>query len=219
MRIAIVNDYPLVVAGVHQMLRGYADRVTVAELDTDTDVRQPVDVALFDTFGAAKFDASEVQSMIDDLEVGAVLLYTWDCSGQTLQRAKEAGVDGVVSKRVGPGELVEAIEAASRADGFIVRVATLTQLAEARSGSVDHHEWLTSLDGLTMREAEVVALICKGFSNAEIADRLNVSPNSVKSYIRGAYRKMGVNTRAQAVAWGIRKNLLPGVSHREPRVS
>ena len=57
--------------------------------------------------------------------------------------------------------------------------------------------------GLTRREAEVVALIVRGRSNRQIAEGTRLSPNSVKSYIRSAYRKMGVLTRTQAVAWGI----------------
>ena len=57
--------------------------------------------------------------------------------------------------------------------------------------------------GLTCREAEVVALITQGLSNAEIARRSYLSINSVKSYIRTAYRKMGVTTRSEAVLWGV----------------
>ena len=65
-----------------------------------------------------------------------------------------------------------------------------------------------------MRESEMISLICQGMSNAEIAETSYLSPNSVKSYIRSAYRKIGVATRAQAVAWGIQNGLLPEVSRK-----
>ena len=56
---------------------------------------------------------------------------------------------------------------------------------------------------LSAREAEVLELICHGMSNLEIADQLFVSVNSVKTYVRQIYQKIGVARRAQAVAWGL----------------
>jgi DNA-binding CsgD family transcriptional regulator len=63
--------------------------------------------------------------------------------------------------------------------------------------------------GLTAREAEVLALITQGFSNQEIAERSYLSINSVKTYIRTAYRKIGVTRRAQAVVWGMKHGFEP----------
>lgn len=60
---------------------------------------------------------------------------------------------------------------------------------------------------LSPREADVVREICRGRSNAEIGDSLHLSVNSVKTYVRTAYRKMGVTTRSQAVRWGIERGL------------
>jgi DNA-binding CsgD family transcriptional regulator len=54
---------------------------------------------------------------------------------------------------------------------------------------------------LTPREREVLTLVAEGLSNQEIAERLFVTSNTLKSYIRSAYRKVGVRTRAQAVRW------------------
>ncbi|MDO9498020.1 MAG: LuxR C-terminal-related transcriptional regulator, partial [Nocardioides sp.] len=56
---------------------------------------------------------------------------------------------------------------------------------------------------------EVVALITQGLSNQEIADRCYLSINSVKTYVRTAYRKMQVTRRSQAVLWGIAHGLAP----------
>ena len=62
--------------------------------------------------------------------------------------------------------------------------------------------------GLSTRESEVLALICEGLSNQEVADRLFVSVNSVKTYIRQVYGKTGVTRRTQAVAWAHRHGWL-----------
>ena len=57
--------------------------------------------------------------------------------------------------------------------------------------------------GLSRRERQVLALIVAGGSNRDIAAGLHLSPNTVKSIVKSAYRKVGVTTRAQAVAWGV----------------
>jgi DNA-binding CsgD family transcriptional regulator len=61
--------------------------------------------------------------------------------------------------------------------------------------------------GLTPREGEIIGLIVSGLSNREISESLQLSINSVKTYIRSAYRKMGVERRTQAVLWGLDNGL------------
>jgi len=62
--------------------------------------------------------------------------------------------------------------------------------------------------GLSAREVQVLALIAEGLTNQEIADRVFVSINSVKTYIRSAYRKIGVNSRSQAAVWGLQHGIV-----------
>jgi hypothetical protein len=57
----------------------------------------------------------------------------------------------------------------------------------------------------------VVALITRGLSNQEIAERAHISPNTIKSYIRSAYRKMGVERRTQAMLWGVTHGFVPDI--------
>ena len=62
---------------------------------------------------------------------------------------------------------------------------------------------------LSAREAEIVALITQGLGNEEIADRTYMSINTVKTYIRTAYRKIGVDSRTRAVLWGVDNGFRP----------
>ncbi|WP_345520958.1 response regulator transcription factor [Nocardioides conyzicola] len=62
--------------------------------------------------------------------------------------------------------------------------------------------------GLTGREVQVLALIAEGLTNQEIADRVYISINSVKTYIRAAYRKVGVNSRSQAAIWAMQHGIV-----------
>ncbi len=70
-------------------------------------------------------------------------------------------------------------------------------------------EWPGKDNELTEREDEIVDLIAKCYSNDEIAQACYLSINTVKTYIRTAYRKAGVRTRAQAVAWALRHGFAP----------
>jgi DNA-binding CsgD family transcriptional regulator len=70
-----------------------------------------------------------------------------------------------------------------------------------------------SADDLSPRERDMVRLIVAGMSNQEIADTLYLSINSVKTYIRSAYRKIGAVSRAPAVAWGIQHGF-PAVAEK-----
>ena len=70
-------------------------------------------------------------------------------------------------------------------------------------------EWPGRSHGLTARESEVMALIAQGLTNQEIAERAYLSVNSVKTHIRSAYRKIGVERRSQAVLWATRNGFLP----------
>ncbi len=78
-----------------------------------------------------------------------------------------------------------------------------------RARSASGLDWPGRGEGLTDREAEILALITQGKSNAEVAELTFLSPNTVKSYIRTIYRKIDVASRTQAVLWGVRNGFTP----------
>jgi DNA-binding CsgD family transcriptional regulator len=80
---------------------------------------------------------------------------------------------------------------------------------EGRVVSSPALDWPGKALGLTDRESEVLALITQGRSNAEVAAHTYLSPNTVKSYIRSIYRKIGVESRTQAVLWGVAHGFSP----------
>ena len=89
------------------------------------------------------------------------------------------------------------------------RGETVTPPPESEDADRGVGEWPGRAAGLTARESEVLALITQGLSNQEIAERTYLSINSVKTYIRTAYRKIGVARRSQAVGWGMRHGFEP----------
>lgn len=217
--VAVLNDCQLVVDGVAGMLRPYADRVRVVELDCRLPVQSMVDVALYDAF-AVETAAGHLQPHLGNPRIAALAVYAWTIPDDDVERMLALGVRGVLAKHLDAEQLVTALEAI-HAGQVVVRTREPASGASpggargARMGAVegagDAGELTNPLPGhgLTAREAEVVAMIALGLSNVDIARRLYISGNTLKTYIRSAYRKMGVQRRPQAVAWALDHGLRP----------
>lgn len=204
LRLAVVNDYEVIVRGLAAMLAGEAS-LEVVELDCLLPVSQDVHVALYDSFGMPGMQNSEIDEIVASERVGELVLYTWNASAEVVREARRRGLRGVIAKTDPVHTLVDALHRA-HAGEFVVSEA----FGEPpEDGEPKVRTWPGREQGLTAREAEVIGLVTQGFSNQEIAERLYVSINSIKSYIRSAYRTMGVTTRAQAVLWGVDNGLAP----------
>ncbi|SDD42799.1 response regulator transcription factor [Nocardioides lianchengensis] len=203
-RIAIANDYVVVVAGVAAALAPYADRVEVVELDSRMPLATPVDVLLYDTFGQIQADSIDVDALSHGL-AGRVVAFSWNVEPELVKRALETGVNGYIPKSVTAEELVDLIE----------RVHAGEQVVPAVDESEENFgAWPGRELGLTDREAEILALITQGYSNDEIARHVYLGINTVKTHIRKAYRKIGVSRRAEAVLWGIDHGFRPDTERR-----
>jgi DNA-binding NarL/FixJ family response regulator len=216
--VALANDYEVVVQGLERMLAPYGVRVEVAELDMNMPVGQPVDVTLYDTFSQPQVDRDDIDRILESPWAGKVVVYTWNVQAALVSTALEKGVAGYLSKTLSAEELVDALERVHRGE-----VVVLTGGPDDEPGEDEDHEpsesptagdWPGREQGLTAREAEVVALITQGLSNQEIAERSYLSINSVKSYIKAAYRKMDVDSRTKAVLWGVEHGLTPDRGRR-----
>ncbi|MBW9207551.1 response regulator transcription factor [Mumia sp. zg.B17] len=200
-QVALVDDYDVVVMGVANMLEPYRDRVVVAELDTNMPVEDGVDIALYDSFAQPESDRAEIKALIDNPRARRVVVYTWSFHPDLLASAQDLGVHGYLSKALTARELVAALESVHAGE-----IVVSPPAAKARTQGGD---WPGRGEGLTDREAEILALITQGKNNAEIAALTYLSPNTVKSYIRGLYRKIDVESRTQAVLWGVDHGFLP----------
>jgi DNA-binding NarL/FixJ family response regulator len=200
-RLALVNDYEVVVRGLAEMLRSYSDAFDVVELDADMPVQQPVDIALYDTFAQPQGDGDRVRDLIANPRVRRLVVYSWNLQELLTTATMQQGVAGYLSKSLTAAELTSALEAVARGE-------TVISPDPGRSAVVGG-DWPGREEGLTAREAEVLALITQGMSNADIATRTSLSINSIKSYIRSCYRKIGATSRSQAVLWGATHGFLP----------
>ena len=201
-RLALIDDHELVIAGLAHMFHEYLHRVEIVHLAAGEPVTQDVDIALFDTFAQGEADSDDVQVLVDNPHAHRVVIYTWSFQRRLIDIALKKGASGYLAKSLPAGELVDALERIQ--SGEIV-----VSPAPGRSRTTVGLDWPGRTEGLTDREAEIIALITHGDSNAEIAELTFLSMNTVKSYIRNAYRKIGVASRTQAVLWGIEHGFLP----------
>ena len=201
-RVALVNDYDVVVLGLARILERYANQLTIVEVDTNKPVRDRADVVLYDAFAQPESDRFEIGELVANPQVGSVVVYTWNVVDGLIDEARRQGARGYLSKALPARELVSALAAVHGGDEVI-------SSPQRRSGAINGTDWPGRPEGLSDREAEVLALITQGMSNAEVAALTYLSPNTVKSYIRSAYRKIGVTSRTQAVLWGIEHGFQP----------
>jgi DNA-binding NarL/FixJ family response regulator len=201
-RVALVDDYDVVVVGVANMLEPYRDRVVIAELDSGRPVHDDVDVVLYDSFAQPESDHEEINVLVANPHAQRVAIYTWNFHEELVRSARRQGVSGYLSKALPARDLVAALEAVHSGDIVISD-------PPHKRGSSSGQDWPGRREGLTDREAEVLALITQGKSNAEVAAHTYLSPNTVKSYIRTIYRKIDVASRTQAVLWGVRNGFTP----------
>ena len=130
------------------------------------------------------------------------MIYSWNLKPELIEEALAGGASGYLSKVLTGPAVVDALER--------IKAGEIVVLAGDFESSADGAgDWPGREAGLSPREAEILALITQGLSNQEIADRVYVSINSVKTYIRSAYRKIDVTKRTQAVIWGIDNGFRP----------
>ena len=200
--VALVNDYDVVVLGVANILGQFPERVVIAEIDTNRGLHDEVDVVLYDSFGQPESDRDEVRVLVENPNAGRVVVYTWNFHPDLVERARKQGVHGYLSKSLSAAGLVSALEAVHAGEMVI---SEPPPRARPASGS----DWPGRSRGLSDRESEVLALITQGHSNEEVAGLTYLSINTVKSYIRSAYRKIGAVNRTQAVLWGVENGFKP----------
>ena len=183
--VSIVNDYEIIVRGLAAMLQPYTERIRIVELDAGREPGVNADVALFDTFAGRRHSLERAEKMVLGQTVRHVVLYTWDAPWEFLEDAARIGVVGGCPEVAGRRR-ARRRHRARHVRGERVGLDGVSRGREKRS------------DELSMREREVLALIALGMSNREVASELYLSVDTVKTYVRRLYSKLGVRNRTQA---------------------
>lgn len=160
-----------------------------------------MDVVLYDTFGQVQGQGIDLEDFVRD-SGAKVVVYSWNVKPETGVRAIAGGARGYLSKVLTGPQVVAALRRVVAGEVVILP----GDMESSVNGAGD---WPGRSVGLPPREAEIIALITQGLSNQEIASRAFLSINSVKTCIRSAYRKIGVERRSHAVLWGVHNGFQP----------
>jgi DNA-binding NarL/FixJ family response regulator len=146
----------------------------------------------------------------DDAGPRVLVLTTFDLD-EYVYDALQAGASGFLLKDVGTEHLFDAVRVVAAGDALLAPAVTrrlIAEFARLRPAQRTHRR---DLDALTRRELEILGLIAAGLSNQEIADRLVLSSETVKTHVSHVLRKLGLRDRAQAVVAAYESGLVtPG---------
>jgi two-component system nitrate/nitrite response regulator NarL len=207
-RVVVADDHPIYREGMVRAIGERPDLDLVGEADDGREALAKIeelepDVALLD-IQMPELDGLEVLSAARrDASPTEILLLSAHVDSEHAYGAVAAGAKGYLSKQAARGEICDAIVTVARG-GTVFDPEVQTGLAS------ELHERERGRHGpaLTPREREVLKLVAEGRSAPEIAERIHLSPATVKSHLQAIYEKLGVGERAAAVAEAMRRGLL-----------
>jgi DNA-binding NarL/FixJ family response regulator len=139
-------------------------------------------------------------------EVKVMILTTFE-QDEYIFGALSAGASGFLLKRSKPEDLITAIHTVAAGDALLSPSVTSRVIERMAHDPVPDQERDERLDDLTSREREVLELIARGLSNAEIADELTIEASTVKTHVKNVLSKLGVRDRLQAVIFAYESGL------------
>lgn len=208
-RVLLVDDDRLVRSGLRALLQAEADITVVGEA---ADGREALarahehrpDVVVMDVRMPGTDGVAATREMVSWPRRPRVLVLTTFDQDEVVDDALDAGADGFLLKRATPEQLIDGIRTVFAGDALVAPGVTRRLLAAHAARRPPDRERLKLAARLTDREAEILHALAEGLSNAEIAARVWLSPETVKTYVKSILNKLQVRDRTQAVVWAYR---------------
>jgi DNA-binding NarL/FixJ family response regulator len=204
-RVLLADDQALVRAGFAALIDAQDDMAVVGPAGDGAEAVRLVgelrpDVVLMDirmpgTDGLAATRAIAADERLTDVRV--IVLTTFELDDYVFE-ALRAGATGFLVKHTEPAELIRALRTVAAGEALLSPGVTRRLIAEFAERAKEPPA-SSRLDSITAREREIVALVAQALSNDEIAERLFLSPATVKTHVNRAMTKLGVRDRAQLV--------------------
>ena len=212
-RVVLADDQPLVRAGLRMILETEADIEIVGEAATGAEVvgvceQQQPDVVLMDV-RMPEMDGIEATRVVTAAaDPPRVLVLTTFDLDEIVYDALRAGASGFLLKDAPEERLTTAIRVVADGGSLFAPSVTRRLIEEFASRG---HSGQVHVEGLTEREVEVLRLVARGLSNAEIGSELFISENTVKTHVARVLMKLGLRDRVQAVVRAYESGLVrPG---------
>jgi DNA-binding NarL/FixJ family response regulator len=199
--VLLVDDHLVVRSGLRALLSTQPDIEVVAEASSGEEgvsvaLDHAPDVVLMDLAMGAGIDGIEAIRRLRAERPGqAVLVFTTYDSDADIVRAVDAGAMGYLLKDAAPDEIFAAVRGASRGQSHMSAPVASRLFQQMRNPD----------EALTPREAELLTLLTQGLSNKELGRKLFISEATVKTHLAHIYAKLGVDSRAAAIAKALRR--------------
>jgi DNA-binding NarL/FixJ family response regulator len=200
-RCLIVDDHPVVRAGVRAVLEQAFDRVEISDAesidhvgDVASDGGAP-DVVIIDPWRAG-VDVGEIVGRLQKQVKAPIVIFTSDGGARLLAEALKAGVKGYVRKDSPSDDLVRAIEAARIGEFYVDPGLSSTIVLDEGDRT------------LSARQREILQMLADGMQTDAVAEKLGLSTETVRTHTKRILAKLEASTRTQAVAIGIRHGLI-----------
>jgi two-component system, NarL family, response regulator len=199
-RCLIVDDHPVVRAGVRAVLEQAFDEVEITDADSIEHVSEVAkdgkpDVVIIDPWRAG-VDVGEIVGQLQSQVKAPIVIFTSDGGARLLSEALKAGVKGYVRKDSPSADLVRAIEAARTGEFYVDPGLSSTIVLDEGDRT------------LSARQREILQMLADGMQTDAVAEKLGLSTETVRTHTKRILAKLEASTRTQAVAIGIRHGMI-----------
>jgi len=213
-RVVLVDDHGVFRLGLRALLDRVEDLTVVGEASSGREALAQVaalkpDVVVMDVSMGEMDGAEATRKLVAGGSSSRVLALTMHDEREYLIPLLEAGARGYVVKSAAETDLVAAIRAVARGEVY-VRPAAAGVLAERWQKRDSQEQARRAYDDLSEREREVLLLVARGFTAAQIGEQLAISPKTVDTYKRRINEKVGIDERADYVKLALELGLLGG---------
>jgi DNA-binding NarL/FixJ family response regulator len=210
-RVIVVDDQPLVRAGIVMLVNAEEDITVVAEAADGQEALCEIrehrpDVVLMDVRMPGTDGVTATRAIVDDgltaqngQPIGVIILTTYHID-EAVYAALRAGASGFLLKDAAPAEIVNAIRSVVAGEAWLDPAVARRLIDEFAARPEPHTPTPAEMAQLTPREREVLSLMARGLSNADVAGELFISEATVKTHLARVMMKLGVREKAQAVA-------------------
>ncbi len=209
--VVVVDDQPLVRAGIVMLINAEDDITVVAEAADGAEAMTQIrnhrpDVVLMDVRMPGTDGVTATRAVVNEgltaqngQPIGVIILTTYHID-EAVYAALRAGASGFLLKDAAPAEIVNAIRSVVAGEAWLDPAVARRLIDEFAARPEPHTPTPAEMAQLTPREREVLSLMARGLSNADVAVELFISEATVKTHLARVMMKLGVREKAQAVA-------------------
>jgi two-component system response regulator NreC len=214
-RLLVVDDHPVVRAGLRMLLAAQPDIQVVGEaVDGETAIDRALelrpDVVVMDIAMEGMDGLAATREIVKRLPQTKILILTMHEDPEYLRQTLEAGATGYLLKEAMATEIALAVRVVQRGEAFVYPSFTKILLEDwVQANQEQDHTQSDNYALLSPREKEVLRLVALGYTNREIAEQLFLSVRTVETYRARLMEKLGLKSRGELVRYALRKGIRP----------